>query len=168
MTSRISQRFEKSINIADNILRYIGVGMLFVLMALGAGDVMGRYVFNRPILGTMEISEALLAGVLFFGWAYTQATRGHVRVNLLLPRFSPRARSITDIVNLSLGLVLFGLIGWQAAKIAIVYWKANRLIDVIMVPLAPFQMFVSVGALFLCLEFIVQMLQSVTEMRKGG
>lgn len=94
--------------------------MLFVLMALGAADVVGRYVFNRPILGTMEISEVLLAGVLFFGWAYTQATRGHIRVNLLLPRFSPRVQAMTDTINSILGLVLFSLIGWQAAQIAII------------------------------------------------
>ncbi len=140
--------------------------MLAVLMLLGAFDVIGRYVFNRPITGAFEISEVLLAGVLFFGWAYTQATRGHIRVNILVRRFSARGQALTDLINSVLGLVLFSVITWQAALIAIAYWETNRIIDVIMVPLAPFRMFVSVGAFFLCLEFIVQILQSLSEMRK--
>lgn len=142
--------------------------MLFVLMVLGAADVVGRYLFNSPIQGAMEISELLLAGIVFFGWPYTQATRGHITVDLFISRIPPRGQAIVYIIHSIMGLVLFALVAWQAAKIAIVHWKANMLVDVIRVPQAPFQMFVSVGAFFLCLVFIAQILQLFSEMRKGG
>src|SRR4030066_331803 len=99
LTNRISQRLEKSIGIVCNILRYVGVGMLFVLMMLGAADVVGRYLFNSPIQGTMEVSELLLAGIVFFGWAYTQAARGHITVDLFFSRIPSRGQAILKIIH---------------------------------------------------------------------
>lgn len=168
LSNRISQGFEKIIGIVCNILRYVGVGMLFVMMILGAADVIGRYLLNSPIPGVMEISEILLAGIVFFGWAYTQATRGHITVDLFFSRIPHRGQTMFQLIHSIVGLILFALIAWQATRKAVVYWKVNMLVDVIRVPMAPFQMFVSVGAFFLCLVFIAQILQSLSEMRKEG
>lgn len=151
-----------------NILKHVSAWMLFVLMVLGSADVIGRYIFNSPIQGVMEISEILLAGMVFLGWPYTQAVKAHITVELLTSHFPPRGQAIANIIHPIAGLVLFALVMWQAIQQTIVYWKSNTLIDVIMVPLAPFHIFVSVGAFFLCLVFIVQILQSFSEMRKGG
>ena len=156
---------DKGIRNTGKILNAIGMGMLAVMMFLGAGDVIGRYVFNRPISGAMEVSSILLAGIVLLGWAHTQATDGHVRVELVLSRFSPRVRAIINSVTLFLSLVLFSLIVWQGAMTAISHWESQRLMPVIMVPIAPFELLVPLGALVLCLVLIIQLICTISKIR---
>ena len=157
---------EKGIQNTSNILSFIGMGMLLVLMVLGTADVIGRYLFNKPITGTLEISEILMAGMVFFGWPYTQAVMGHVRVDLIVSRFPRRAQALTDFISTLLALALFSLIVWRGIETAISYWHSNRTIDILYIPIFPFQLFVPFGAFFLCLVLIIQLLHSIAEMRK--
>ena len=66
------QTFEKVVRNVCNIFNYIGMMLLFILMVQGFADVIGRYLFKRPIIGTMERGEVLLALMVFLGWGYTQ------------------------------------------------------------------------------------------------
>lgn len=160
------QAFERAVRKTTNMLCYMGMGMLVVLMFLGTADVVGRYFFNKPIKGTYEVSELLLAGIVFFGLAYALSVGGHVRVDTFLAFFRPRTRAIVGFIVCFLSLVIFVLIGWQGAELALKSWENNRLIDVIFVPIAPFQLLVPLGALTLCLELIVKMLQYLDTLRR--
>lgn len=153
------------IRTAEDIISAIGMVLLLATMFLGAGDVIGRYVFNYPITGTMDISQLLMGGVVFFGWAYTLARRAHVTVDILFNHYPARVQAIINFVMLLLSLVLFSLIIWQSANIAIIDWQANRLVKIILIPVAPFKFLIPFGAFFLCLECIIQMVQLVPGMR---
>ena len=41
--------------------------VLFLMMAITAVDVAGRYVFNKPLTGGFEITELLLAALIYCG-----------------------------------------------------------------------------------------------------
>ncbi|MBA7537553.1 hypothetical protein ES705_29822 [subsurface metagenome] len=159
MSSRKVEVLEKGISSTSNILSAIAVGLLFILMIQGAADVIGRYVFDKPIIGTLERGQILLALMVVLSWGYTQTAKAHVSVDLFIRRFPPRARAITDLATTFLALVLFSLIAWQGVVTAQLYHDAGRLIYVIHWPLAPFQLFVSLGALVLCLVFIMEMVR---------
>ena len=73
-------------------LGMISVFALGALMFLGAIDVIGRYVFNYPIMGALEISQILLAALVFFGLAYTQMGRKHITVGLAYAKLPPRLK----------------------------------------------------------------------------
>ena len=160
------QGFDKAVRRLTNILCYTAAVMLAALMLLGSSDVIGRYFFNKPIKGTFEISEILLAGIVFFGLAYTSSIERHVRVDTFVLLFSPRLQAIIGCIISFLALIIFFLIGWQGAELAMKSWEQHRLIDVIYVPIAPFQLFVSLGALAVCLELIVQMRRFIIAARK--
>lgn len=139
--------------------------MLLVLMLQGAADVIGRYLFNKPIIGTMERGELLLALMVFLSWGHTQIKKGHVNVELFISRFPPRAQVITNFATTFLALVLFSLIAWQGALSAKATYESGRLVYVIHWPLAPFQFFVPLGALILCLVLIVELVQYFFQMK---
>ncbi len=160
------QGFDKAVRKFTNILCYIAVAMLAVLMLLGASDVIGRYFFNKPIKGTLEISEILLAVIVLFGLAYTSSVGGHVRVDTFVLLFSPRLQAIVGCIVSFLSLIIFFLIGWQGAELALQSWERHRSIDVFFIPIAPFQLFVSIGALAVCLELIVQIRNFIFAGRK--
>lgn len=166
MTGKIAVALEKAVKKTSSILSAIGEGMLFVLMLLGAGDVIGRYIFNKPIIGAQEIGTVLLGVMVFFSWGSTQIAKAHVNVDLFTLHFRPRVRAIVDLVTTFLSLILFSLIFWQAAVTGKDFHEAGRLIYVIHWPLAPFQFVVSFVALVLCLVLIMQMIESFSQIKR--
>jgi len=168
LSGRKFEALEKGIRNTSNILNIIAVVLLFVLMMQGAADVIGRYLFNKPIIGTMERGQVFLALMVVLGWGYTHIVRAHINVQLFLDRFPPRAQAITSFATTFLALILFSLIVWQGVMTAKLYNEAGRLIYVIHWPLAPFQFFVSLGALVLCLVLIVDMIHLALQMKGGN
>lgn len=164
---KAQQAFDKGVTGTSNILNYIGTGMLLVLMLMGAFDVIGRYLFNKPITGTLEIGEAFLPSMVFLSWAYTQVLKQQVSVDIVIARFRPRARAITDFVTNFIVLLLFGLMTWQGALVTRAYWERGRLISpVIEWPLAIFQGLIPICAAVTCLVLIAQMIQLLPKMKK--
>ena len=158
-------RVEKTIVNLTKWLCYVGMALLFVMMVMGAFDVLGRYIFNHPIIGTMERNSTTLALVVVFTWGYTQVEKGHVNVDLFLKKLPARTQAGINFFTTLLSLLLFGVIARQAILTYELYTKQNRLIYVISWPLAPFQLCVSFGATVLCLVFIIDMIHFVRQLR---
>ena len=147
--------FRKIVNNATNILRIISTGMLVALMLLGAADVIGRYVLNKPIKGVYGLSEILLVGIVFFAWPYTQSVGGNVKVEAFFSRFSFQRQNMVGFITSIIAVLLFGLMAWQSAVKAIDSRQMKEIVDVVRIPVYPFQFFVTIGASALCLELIV-------------
>lgn len=162
------RKIESGVHFMGNIFMGLGGVLLFILMLLGASDVAGRYLFNRPIRGTFEASEVLMAGAVLLTWAYTQRTGGNVRVELFVSRYPTRVRAIATFITLLLALVLFIAVTQQSFLMAMKFLGENRVFQTIPGPSAPYHFFVPVGGFFLCLEFIFQLIHLVPEMRKAA
>ena len=160
-------KVEKGVYIAEKVLLVVS-GITFLgLMFIGAGDVLGRYLLNKPIRGTMELSEIMMGGIVLLSWAYTQRNKGHVAVELFTAHYSPRMKAIANLLTLFLSFVLFAIITQQSATMALRYWHEQRVIPTLEIPTAPFHALVPIGAAFLCIEFIIQMIPLIDKIRKG-
>ena len=156
-----AKALEKGIRFVEGGLNVIAGLMLLGMMFLGACDVIGRYIFNSPITGAMEISSLLMGGMVFLAWAYTQSQKAHVTVDIFFVLYPRRVRAVFSFVMLCISLVLFALVLWQSTATAISDWQGGKLVRLILIPVAPFKLLVSLGALFICLEFIIQMIQLI-------
>lgn len=67
---------------AERILGYAVALTLFVMMLVTCADVAGRYLFNRPIPGAFELTEMLLAGMIFTALPLVTVRGEHVMVDL--------------------------------------------------------------------------------------
>ena len=150
------QRISDWIRNAENVFKIMGMVMLFVLMILGTADVVGRYLFRSPITGTVESGRMMLMVIVVFGWAYTQATKSHVSVDFLVSRFPLRAQLVTDFITSILALGLFVLITWQAIVVGLANLQDGRHVPIIGVPVGIMDFIVSLGAIFICAELIIQ------------
>jgi len=86
-------KFENAVTRIAKILANVSVALLAIMLFLGVTDVLGRYLFNRPVTGTLEIFEILLPGIVLLSLAYTQLNKAHIRVELLFNRFSSRLQA---------------------------------------------------------------------------
>jgi len=80
---------------------------IFLMICTIVPDCIGRFFFNRPIHGTLELNMLLMSAIVFLSLSWTQSQRGHVRVELILSRVGPRIRSILNIACWLLALALF-------------------------------------------------------------
>lgn len=95
----------------ERMLTVIAVVFLFVIMLLVVADVFMRYALNRPFSFTYDlIGLYLLAGVFFFTLSDALREHAHVGVDILLSRFSPAGRRLSEIITALAGLFVFVLI----------------------------------------------------------
>jgi TRAP-type mannitol/chloroaromatic compound transport system permease small subunit len=97
----------------ERVSRWVG-GFSAVLLLLLLGnvfyDVVMRYVFNDVSIGMQELEWHLYSMIFLFGIAYTLSADGHVRVDLVYERLSPRKRALIDILGTLLLLWPFCLL----------------------------------------------------------
>lgn len=133
-----------------------GAGAVFLipLMMLTTGEVIGRNLFNRPIAGTVELSEYLLAIFVLLGVAYTQQVKGYVGVSLFVSRLPVRGQMVLNIVSTLLSLFIFAILAWQGL---IVGMEEKTVSDMLRVPQYPFRLLVAAAAFLTCLELLIDL-----------
>lgn len=164
----MARKLEKGIRFLETGLVLIAAVMLLLMMFLGTWDVVSRYAFNAPVKGAMEIGQLLMGGAVFLTWAYTLSKGDHVTVDIFFILYPPRLRATFSFIMMLLALILFVLIFWQATEVAISNWQSGKLVQIILIPVAPFKLMVSLGALVMSLECIVQMCHQGVKMIQGG
>ena len=79
--------------------------VLFCLMALTCADVIGRYFFGTPVYGAFEMTEMLLAALIFAGLPLVTLRNDHVTVDLLDPVVPDWLFRIQHVVACLIGFV---------------------------------------------------------------
>lgn len=82
---------------------------LFIILFIVA-DVSGRYLFNSPIKGTLELSGVALGIVAFLSFSYALVRRQHVRMTLVFGRLPIRLQIIANIFAGIAGIGFFVLL----------------------------------------------------------
>lgn len=88
------------------IMSYI-VLILFLLLL---GDVIMRYVQERPISWSAEASKLIFGVYAILGGGYVLARREHVNVDLFYGNFSAKKKAIVDIVTSVLFFLFIGVL----------------------------------------------------------
>ena len=142
----------------------IGMAMVIPLMLLTFADVMLRGFFNKPIPGTFEISQYMLAFFILLGAAYTQQVKGHVGVNFITSRLSSRLQAVCEIVTTLLSLLIIAILVWQGWVEGI---AEKAVSDQLRIPQYPFKVLVAVGAFLLWLELLIDLFGSFGKLRRN-
>ncbi|MEO8081828.1 MAG: TRAP transporter small permease [Caldimonas sp.] len=111
--------------------------VLFLMMLVTAVDVTGRYVFNTPLPGGFELTELMLAALIYCGLPLVSARRDHIVIDTfdaLMPAGLKRGLDIAAEVlcAATLGGVAY-LLFLRAARVA-TYGDTTA---VLKLPLAP-------------------------------
>jgi TRAP-type C4-dicarboxylate transport system permease small subunit len=104
--------------------------VLFVAFFVGA-EVLMRYAFNTPIPGHLELSELAAPIIVFLALSYTQATHGHVGMDLVLDMLTPGARRCAEIGTLLISIFVCAVLAYFSFKNAYQLWLYD---DVTMSP----------------------------------
>ena len=109
-----------------------GVGRISMWLVLAAtlissGNAAVRYGFNRSSNAWLEIQWYFFALIFLLGAGYTLKHNGHVRIDILHGRFSPRLQAWVDLVGGLLFLLpLCGLMIWMGWSDFAASWAVNE------------------------------------------
>jgi len=130
-----------------------GAAGILLTVALLFYEVVSRYLFGRPTQFTLEAGLILQIVIVSTAAAYLLREGGHVGIDLITERLSPRAKAWLGCVHAALGAAVCVLIAAQVWQSAMWSLKINKLTLNMEQPLGPIQLVMVGGLALLCLQF---------------
>lgn len=126
----------------------LAAGLILVsLVMITVVDVIGRYVFSAPLKGAFELTELLVAALVFAALPLTTERREHVEVDLLQPLSRGPLGRATDLMVGVFSALLLLTFAWRLWVYALQLQADGTATNALGLPLAPFGFF----AAFSCL-----------------
>jgi len=146
---------------------YAGVFCIILMMLLTVADVLLRFFLGKPILGSYEITEYLMAVLVFSAVPYTEALKGHVKVDLFYDRFRPRVKAVLACVTNFMGMSVLFLIAWANIKMARAKWGFGDITGCLPIPVFPEHIFIAVGSMFFFFVLLLYFLNAAAKVLKN-
>mgnify|MGYP000043438349 CR=1 FL=1 len=131
--------------ILQRILSGLAAALLFFLMLLTLVDVVSRYIFNAPINGSFEITELLLAAIIFSALPLVSAKDDHITVDLIdafVPRFIAWLRDVAIALASFVMLAGISYRVWHKALESVHYGDQTAMLYL---PTAPVFFYISIA-----------------------
>lgn len=121
----------------------IGIALCILIALAGA-------IFGFSVRSMDEFAGYSMAAASFLGFSYAFHSNEHIRVGLIIERFSGSKRRALEIWSHSVGVMLAGFFAWYSVKMTIVSWQINELSQgLIPLPLWIPQMSMAFGSVML-------------------
>jgi TRAP-type C4-dicarboxylate transport system permease small subunit len=123
---------------SDIVLGAIAGSLLFAMMTLTFTDVVLRYFFNAPIKGGFEVTEMMMAVLIFAGLPLVSRKSEHVTIDAF-DRFFPDAvrRALHVVIHLVCAATLVGM-AWLLYRKAGSFAEIGDITQTLKLPIAPF------------------------------
>ncbi len=157
----VVQRFVRVWDVMVDFIAGLAGILFWCQMIIVNIEVVARRL-GRPTTWATEISSLLILWIPFMVVAWVLRNEGHVKMDLLVERFSPATRAIigfiTSLVGIAVMLVVAG-----AGLMTTVNWIGNRTPTMLMLPKAPLISIIFIGSFMFAVQFF---LRAVTEFGK--
>lgn len=138
-----------------------GAIALALMMLLTFFDVIGRYFFNSPIVGTVEITELLMGLIVYLGIGYTTVIHGHIRVDIVITHLPNRLRALLDVLTLTISIIFSVLVCWQLWVKAADTVAAGDVTQLYELPVFPFAYVMAACSITLITGLLLQFVQAL-------
>jgi TRAP-type C4-dicarboxylate transport system permease small subunit len=146
----------------ERFLRYLALAagvLLLILTVFTVVDVFLRYVFNAPLRSVYEVTEFLMAAIVFLAVAYTGWVGAHISVDVFAKWLDqPRLRFIPAILAF-MGAALFALIAYRA--LLETFATIDQVSNLLRWPFYPFRFTVAFGSALFAVVLLIQGIQAL-------
>lgn len=95
------------------VLGYVAATVMFGLLVLTCMDVAGRYFLNSPVAGGFELTEILLAALIFAGLPLVTLRNEHITVDLFDAVTPGWLFRIQHVAASAIGAICTGYLAWR-------------------------------------------------------
>ena len=167
--SSILRVIEGNLRHVEDWLNLASVFIIMFLMFFATTEIIGRYIFNSPVPGHVEIVELIMVGIVFFGIAYTERVGGHVRMELFVTRvLKGRSYHIAEVITATLSMLVYIFILIYTFKATVFAHQIGDNTAYLYWPTWPSKLAVPIGCFFLCVRFAIEIIQHIAQAVTGG
>ena len=163
---KVGQSIESIIVNISKVLNIIAIAILGMLTCLTTADVIGRALFDAPIIGSVEITEYMMVCIGFMGLAWCAAAGRHVSVTLLTEHLSPRVQAVLKSIMLLGTFGVLVIMTWRGFVESLAIRDSHVQSMLLHIPKYPFYWIMVLSLIVLCLVVVVQFVQSVIKAAK--
>jgi len=159
---KISLTVHRSIRILNRVNSVLALccgGLVFLYMFLVSANIIGRYVFNHPVNGTLEIGQMLLACVVFFSLGFAEMGDAHIRVTVILKSLPQKWQARMEIAIFATAFAMMVLMAWKALPYALESYEINEVNMSVDVPVWPTKFVFFMGWSLLGFQFFLEFLR---------
>ena len=134
--------------------------ILVSMMLVTVFDVTVR-CFGRPISGTYDL--VALGGALVIGFSipYTTMKKGHIMVDVLIQRLSPKNQNIVNLVTRLMALAICLTIGWHLIRVGLDFYHKHEGSQTLQLSFYPIAYGLAGGFFVQCLANIAEIVKLV-------
>jgi TRAP-type C4-dicarboxylate transport system permease small subunit len=151
--------------LAGGLNRIAGV-ILFLMMLLTLADVLLRKLWSQGILGGLELSEFMMAALVFCSLALAEIEDRHVSVDLIVGRLPAHVQKRLTALLQGFSALLMGAIAVSSFLYALTIQTASEISPDLGLPRYPLILVAALGCALLCLVMLLRCLIAFSEMRR--
>ena len=144
-------------SVLDQFLGFLAATVLLLLMIVTFIDVTGRYLFLAPLPGAFEMTEIMMAMLIFAGLPLVSRANQHVTVNLIIGLLSPKIRHFQRLITQIIMFLVFGVMAWRMWIKAVEMLVQGDETAYLLIPIAPVAFFMTillgVSSLIVAIQF---------------
>lgn len=159
---KVQSSIANSINTTIKGLTWFTCFLIGLMLIIVIGNIIGRFLFDKPLLGTVELIELIMVIIGFFAMPFAVMNRVNVRVEIITARLSRRTQAILGFIAFFLSAVIVAFITYQAFVNSLYYiHHFNQATTVLSIPFAPFRLVMAFGCLILFLRLLLDISNSL-------
>jgi len=155
----------------NEIVAKIFAWAMVALVLTMSYEVVSRYVFGKPTLWSYDVSYFLGSMTLMLGMAYTLQVKGHVSIDIIYNRFSPRGRALLYVIfALTLFFPLWILMVKAMVPHTIFSWNSRETswVGTWQPIIYPFKTWITLGVVMLLLQGVAEFIRDLYVLITGG
>ena len=156
---------ESIIRFLERISDYTGQVVLFMLIPLVlviVYEVVARYLFTAPTIWAWDISRQFSGAVIILAGGYTMLHGGHIRVDVIIERFSEKMKARIEMVAFAFLVFVCGVMIWQGIDAAWYSFQIREPMESIFAPpIYPLKMLIPLGFLLMLIQGTAQFLRNL-------
>lgn len=158
--------FVRSVDAVNKVVGKFSMYLVFLMMGILLFESVSRTLFDKPHIWVVEMAQFTMAAYYLLGGGYSMILRGHVRMDLLYGRWSPRRKGIMDAITTPFMIfyLIFLLIGGLSSiEYALTYGQTNY--TPWAPPLAPIKIIMTLGIFLMLLQAIATFFKDIAKAR---
>ncbi len=112
--------FVHSIDKLSTVVGKFAMYLVFAMMAILLFESVARLFFNRSQLWAVEMTQFVMAAYYTLGGAYILLIGGHVRMDLMFHRWSPKNQALSDVITFAISILYMSIL-WFGGYKGLVY-----------------------------------------------
>lgn len=134
---------------------------IVAMMAVVVINIGLRAIIGKPLLGTIDYVNLLMALTISLGLAYCGLKNAHIAVEFIVEKCAVKIQAIISVIINLLGLLFWAVTTWYMLAYARSMLASKLVASTVAIPMYPVVFMVALGLLVLCLVILLKLSDSV-------